>query len=90
MTLATGKEDTGRGFPALVWPPAGWTDDLVKFARIPWLQKPEPLLAPTALEVALWESISLCCCPAQASIGRTLREESESGTGNLGDPLTWL
>lgn len=66
LALATGKEDWGREFLALVWHLAGWTDDLVKqqSAGTPWLQKPELLLASTALEVALWDSISLCCCPA--------------------------
>lgn len=78
-------------FPALVWHLAGWTDDLVKqqSAGTPWLQKLELLLAPTALG---WHSGTLSTSAAVPP--RILRksscEESESGTVNLGDPLTWL
>lgn len=92
LALATGKADGGRECPAVVWHLAGSTDDLVKqqSARTHWLQKPEPLLAPTALEVALWGSVNLCCCPAPGIHRKSSCEKFESGTVNLGDRLTWL
>lgn len=81
MALATGKEEGGQ-FPDLVWHLVGWADDLVKLqsARTPRLQKPEPLLG-------LYQPLLL----SSPGIHRKSScEESESGTANLGDPLTWL